>query len=417
MRQPDTGVRRDIEPAEVRAWQEQLLVRVGAERLVIVQAKVGVGRAKPEVADRGFALVKNRRRAESLSKAGHANLRQPLDGLVKVIDPRLGEQADAEVAPMLRDLDVRRRLRVAAELALEKVAVHERVALILQHELGREVGPDVDRVIKAEPMPVVAVGEVGAAGEAARAGGGIAVVEQVNRRLAAAGLAKVVARVEADSPAPARAVVEVRLAAQPVAQVPVIRALEKQAEAAAVTGREAPLVRGPVEPVAVVRKIKHRDFSGVKRCATGLDVFAGDDAQVAGAEAQHRVGAVVGGQPNVVGRVAVARGVALDVAALDEKRRLPRAKIVGLHRAGLKVVKQAVGGDDAILVLQRDAALGEDLAGGLVEAASVGDDVGALALLLERDAETVVQDDQPLVEVVVELARLERLDLPHRLVR
>ena len=133
MRQPDTGVRRDIEPAEVRAWQEQLLVRVGAERLVIVQAKVGVGRAKPEVADRGFALVKNRRRAESLAKAGHTNLRQPLDGLVKVIDPRLGEQADAEVAPMLRDLDVRRRLRVAAELALEKVAVHERVALILQH--------------------------------------------------------------------------------------------------------------------------------------------------------------------------------------------------------------------------------------------------------------------------------------------
>ena len=83
----------------------------------------------------------------------------------------------------------------------------------------------------------------------------------------------------------------------------------------------------------------------------------------------------------------------------------------------MEVVKQAVGGDDAILVLQRDAALGEDLAGGLVEAASVGDDVGALALFLERDAETVVQDDQPLVEVVVELARLERLDLPHRLVR
>ena len=234
---------------------------------------------------------------------------------------------------------------------LEKVAVHERIALILQYELGREVGPDVNRVIKTEPMPVVAVGEVGAAGEAAGAGGGIAVVEQVNRRLAAAGLAKVVARVEADSPAPARAVVEVRLAAELIAQVPVIRALEKEAEAAAVTGREAPLVRRPIEPVAIVRKIKHRDFSCVKRCATGLDVFAGDDAQVAGAEAQHRIGAVVGGQPNVVGRVAVTRGVALDVGALNEKRRLPRAKIVGLHCAGLEVVKQAVGGDDALLVL------------------------------------------------------------------
>ncbi len=252
---------------------------------------------------------------------------------------------------------------------------------------------------------------------AARAGGGIAVVEQVNRRLAAAGLAKVVARVESGSPASARAVVELRLAVEPLAQVPIVRSLEKQAVAASITGREAPLARRLIESAAVVRKIKHRDFSGVKRCATGLDIFAGDDAQVAGAEAQHRVGAVVGGQPNVVGRVAVARGVALDVRALDEKRRLPRAKVVGLQRAGLEVVNQPVGGDDAILVLQRDVALGENFAGGLVEASSVGDDEGTFALLLERDAETVVQDDQPLVEVVVELARLERLDLPHRLVR
>ena len=132
MRQPDTGVRRDVEPAEVGARQQQLLVRVGAERLVVVQAKVGVGRAKPEMADRGFALVKNRRRAEPLAKAGQANLRQPLNGLVKVIDARLGQQADAEVAPMLGQLDVRRRLRVATKLALEKVAVHERVTLLLQ---------------------------------------------------------------------------------------------------------------------------------------------------------------------------------------------------------------------------------------------------------------------------------------------
>ena len=115
---------------------------------------------------------------------------------------------------------------------------------------------------------------------------------------------------------------------------------------------------------------------------------------------------------SVVDRVAVARGVALDVGALDEKRRLPRAKIVGLHRAGVEVVKQPIGGDDAIPVLQRDVALGKNLAGGLVEAAAVGDDEGALALLLECDAETVVQDDQSLLEVVVELARLERLDLP-----
>ena len=91
MRQPNTSVRCDIQPAEVGARHKQLLVRVGTERLVADQAPIGVGRAKPEVADRGFALVKNRRRAESLSKAGHANLRQPLDGLVKVIDPRLGQ--------------------------------------------------------------------------------------------------------------------------------------------------------------------------------------------------------------------------------------------------------------------------------------------------------------------------------------
>ena len=190
-----------------------------------MQAKVGVGRAKPEVADRGFALVKHRRRTKPLAKAGHANLRQPLDGPVKIIDPWLGQQADAEVAPMLRDLNVRRRLRVAAKLALKKVAVHERVALLLQEELGSEVGPDVDRVIQAQAMPVVAVGEGGAAGAATRAGGGSAVVEQVNRRLAAAGLAKVVVRVEAGSPAPARAVVEVRLAVEPLAQVPIVRAL------------------------------------------------------------------------------------------------------------------------------------------------------------------------------------------------
>ena len=82
----------------------------------------------------------------------------------------------------------------------------------MQHQLGREVGSDIDRVIEAQPVPVVAVGEVGTAGATARAGGGIAVVEQVNRRLAAAGLAKVVVQVKAASPAPARAVVKVRLA-------------------------------------------------------------------------------------------------------------------------------------------------------------------------------------------------------------
>jgi len=64
--------------------------------------------------------------------------------------------------------------------------------------------------------------------------------------------------------------------------------------------------------------------------------------------------------------------------------------------------------------LQRDVTLGEDFAGGLVEPAAVGDDEGAFALLVERDAESVVEDDQAVIEVVVELARLERLDLPHR---
>ena len=88
--------------------------------------------------------------------------------------------------------------------------------------------------------------------------------------------------------------------------------------------------------------------------------------------------------------------------------------MVGLHRAGLEVVNQAVGGEDTISVLQRDIALGKNLAGGLVKPAAVGNDEGAFALLLERDAESVVEDDQALVEVVVELARLKRLDLPHR---
>jgi len=115
--------------------------------------------------------------------------------------------------------------------------------------------------------------------------------------------------------------------------------------------------------------------------------------------------------------VAVARGVALDVGALDEKRRLPRAKIVGLHRAGLEVVKEAFGREDAIPVLQRNTALGKNFAGDLVEAAAIGDDEGPFALLLERNAETVVQDDPSLVEVIVELARFKRLDLPQRLAR
>ena len=263
-------------------------------------------------------------------------------------------------------------------------------------------------------MPVVAVGEVGAAGAVVRAGGGIAVVKQVDRRLADAGLAKVVARVQPGRPTPASAVVEVRLAAQPVAQLPIVRAFKKQAVSAAVTGREAPLIGRPIESVAVVRKIKHRNLTGVERRAACLDVFAGDDAQAPCAESQHWVGAVVGGQPSVVGREVVVRGVAFDVGALDEKRRLTGAEMVGLHRAGLEVVIKAFGGEDAIPVLQRDVALCKNLAGGLVEPAAVGDNVGAFGLLLKRDAESVVQDDQAVVEVVVELARLERLDLPHR---
>ena len=83
----------------------------------------------------------------------------------------------------------------------------------------------------------------------------------------------------------------------------------------------------------------------------------------------------------------------------------------------MKVVKEAFGREDAITVLQRNTALGKDFAGGLVEAAAIGDDEGTFALLLERNAETIVQDDSSLVEVIVELARLKRLDLPQRLAR
>ena len=199
--------------------------------------------------------------------------------------------------------------------------------------------------------------------------------------------------------------------------MPIVRALEKQSVAAPVTGRETPLARRLIEPSAVVRKIKQRNLAGVERGAPRLDKLAGNDAQVPSANTQNWVGTVVGGQPGVGGRVLVARCVSLDIRALNEKRWLAGAKIVSLHCTGLEVVKEAFGREDSIPVLQRNTALCKDFAGGLIETAAIGDDEGTFALLLERNAETVVQDDPSLVEFVVELAQLKRLDLPQRLAR
>ena len=95
------------------------MVRVSAKRLVLAEVQLIIGRAKSKMAKRGFTLVKQRRRAEPLTQAGRTQLRQPLDSLVKVIHLRLGQEAEAVVVPVFRYLDVRRRLRVAAEVALE----------------------------------------------------------------------------------------------------------------------------------------------------------------------------------------------------------------------------------------------------------------------------------------------------------
>ena len=177
------GMRRDIEPAEVRLRQEQLMVRVSAKRLVLAEVQLIIGRAKSKMAKRGFTLVKQRRRAEPLTQAGRTQLRQPLDSLVKVIHLRLGQEAEAVVVPVFRYLDVRRRLRVAAEVALEKIAVHERVALILQQQFRSEIGLDVHRVVQAQSMAIGARGEL-ASGATAGTGLRIAVVQNVDRGVA-----------------------------------------------------------------------------------------------------------------------------------------------------------------------------------------------------------------------------------------
>ena len=393
------------------------MVRVSAKRLVLAEVQLIIGRAKSKMAKRGFTLVKQRRRAEPLTQAGRTQLRQPLDSLVKVIHLRLGQEAEAVVVPVFRYLDVRRRLRVAAEVALEKVAVHERVALILQQQFRSEIGLDVHRVVQAQSMAIGARGELRASGATAGTGLRIAVVQNVDRGVALPRLAKVVIHVQPTGQAAKRAVVQTRRAVQPVTQVPVVRALEKHAIAAPVPRCDAPVVRRLIQPTAVVREIKHRHISRVQRRPSGLDEFPRADAQAAGSNLEKRIGAIVGRQPDVLGGVLVFRLITLDVGSLDKKRSLPRAKVIGLHGAGAKVVKQPIGGEHPVLTLQRDVALGKHLTGLLVQLTLVGNDKRAFALLLERDAEPVVQHDAALIEVVIKIARLEGFDLPNGVIR
>ena len=50
MSKPRASVRCDIEPAEVRLRQEQLMVRVSAKRLVLAKVQLIIGRAKSKMA-------------------------------------------------------------------------------------------------------------------------------------------------------------------------------------------------------------------------------------------------------------------------------------------------------------------------------------------------------------------------------
>ena len=138
MGEPPAHTRGDVQPVEKGLGQDDLMigVRPGGPK------SIGrtVGKLATKIAGRGVALVEEGRRPNLLSKAGQLHVGQTLDGLEKVVNPRLNQDIQTPIVPHLRQLGVGRRLHIASVFRLEEITDDLRIGLVLDCSLKGEIG-------------------------------------------------------------------------------------------------------------------------------------------------------------------------------------------------------------------------------------------------------------------------------------
>ena len=124
-----TCARRDIQPAEERLRQRQLMIRVRAAPLHNSAARRRWNWSPETAGDNippNFRSHNKPASRQLLLKTGEPHIRQPLHRFEKIIHTRLREHIQAEIPPQFVRLHERVRLRVLPIIALKEIAHHSR---------------------------------------------------------------------------------------------------------------------------------------------------------------------------------------------------------------------------------------------------------------------------------------------------
>ncbi len=237
---------------------------------------------------------------------------------------------------------------------------------------------------------------------------GIVIVNVVIFQTAIAPFAEVIIEIGPGPRPAALAVIEMDGAVQLRIEDPMIAAQDERPVAAAITRDEIKIVRLR-EVASVVGKIEDRKRADEEHTIAGNEALAIENFDRFGADSNDWLGDIVrsddgiGADENLVG------AFAMETFALDEDGEFAGAKFLPFHLLGIEIVNHVLADPGLIPLLNADIAVGDHLAGGLVEGGLVG---GENCLAID-DADSICRFNDFGIEIVLDpTVGSERFDVP-----
>src|SRR5205085_12405331 len=120
------------------------------------EERIGFGEAAAVIAGGAFALIIQGRIENLLAEAGQPQIRKPLDGFKKVVDPGLSVEIEAEDLPHLVGFDIGRRLRILAVFALKEIVQDAEIVLIANNRANAQIRERLGQVGEVKALTIVA---------------------------------------------------------------------------------------------------------------------------------------------------------------------------------------------------------------------------------------------------------------------
>src|SRR5436190_1497220 len=396
----------DVEPAEKGMGQSNLVEGVDACGGVWEMERIGVVLAEfaLEISEGTVALVIERRHADLLSKPGEFDVGQAFDGLEEIVDARLDHGVHGEIGPTLVQIDEGVWLDVVAIFAFEEIPHDELVALVTNDALGGEVGVKVDLMARPDAVTVLGNGLV-REGVFIR----LQVVRVVALEHAFAKARQGPFEIRAEADAALVTAIEVDGAFKLLFPIPLVGGEQIGAKNTAVAWRECDVVGVLFEAAVVIREVENGHLADVKDGVARLDVFAGHDDNVFGANfVSGALGVIVGGHRTFAPNVNAGFVIAGEHFAFGEVRALASAEIRAEDFAGVKVVAHVFAAPDVALALEVNIAFGVHEAGLFIRVGFASGKGGAAVF----DNDAVGDDDRAGGGVVVDKIGRRELDAP-----